>query len=171
MAGGNGLAGRARWILCALLLANAATAGALGPPPLRDLRGQPASLARYGGRMQLLNFWATWCAPCRQEMPALDRLYGEVDARRIAIIGIAADDPVPVRAFVARLGIRYPIFSGDPDALFAWSAALGNVNAGLPFSVLLDDSGRVRWTKSGGLLTAAEVQAAIRKVEKAAPRR
>jgi thiol-disulfide isomerase/thioredoxin len=165
-----GRAWAATWILGALLWASAASAAAFEVPPLRDLAGHPASLAQYRGRMLLLNFWATWCKPCRQEMPALNRLYGEVDARRVAIIGIAADDPVPVRAFVTRLGIRYPILGGDSDALFAWSAALGNDSAGLPFTALLDASGKVLWIKSGGVLTAPQVRSAIRGARNAAAR-
>jgi hypothetical protein len=58
---------------------------------------------------------------------------------------------------VQKLKIAYPIATGDPDRLFAWTAKLGNVSEGLPFSVLLDASGNVRWVKSGGRLTTAEV--------------
>jgi peroxiredoxin len=94
-------------------------------------------------------------------MPELNRLYAHVDKRQIAVVGVAADEPADVKAFVAKLGIHYPIATGDPDQLFAWSAKLGNANEGLPFSVLLDATGKVRWTKSGGRLTAAEVSAVI----------
>jgi peroxiredoxin len=97
-------------------------------------------------------------------MPELNRLFGHIDTRRVAIVGIAADEPADVRAFVARLGINYPIATGDPDQVFAWSAHMGNTTEGLPFSILLDGDGKVRWIKSGGRLTAAEATAAIDKL-------
>jgi thiol-disulfide isomerase/thioredoxin len=118
-------------------------------PTLTDLNGVSTDLRPYRGRIVLLNFWATWCAPCRQEMPALDRLSGQLDPRQEAIVGVAADDRTLVAPFIARLGIHYPIVVGNPDQVFAWTASLGNVTEGLPFSVLLDTRGNVRWIQSG----------------------
>jgi len=160
-------------ILLALALApappvNAALAPALVPtaPALIDLKGAATDLSRYRGRVVLLNFWATWCAPCRQEMPALDRLYGQLHSRAV-IVGVAADDRAMVAPFVGRLGIHYPIAVGNPDQVFAWTAALGNVTQGLPFSVLLDTQGQVRWIQSG-TVTIADVK---RRIEQLAPDR
>jgi thiol-disulfide isomerase/thioredoxin len=151
-------------LLATLLFATVALAQIDRAPALQDLNGQPTHLVVYKGRILFLNFWATWCAPCRQEMPELNQLSGRVDSHRVAIVGIAADDLPPVRAFIAKLGIQYPIATGDSDQLFAWSASLGNTNEGLPFSVLLDQTGKIRWIKSGGQVTAAEVHAAINKL-------
>ena len=152
-----------RCILAALALTlapllNAASAAAPAPPAaaLTDLKGAATDLSRYRGRVVLLNFWATWCGPCRQEMPALDRLYGQLDSRAV-IVGVAADERAMVAAFVGRLGIHYPIAVGNPDQVFAWTAALGNVTQGLPFSVLLDTQGQVRWIQSG-IVTVADVK-------------
>ena len=132
-------------------------------PALTDLKGAATDLSRYRGRVVLLNFWATWCAPCRQEMPALDRLYRQLDPARAVIIGVAADERAMVAPFVARLGIHYPIAVGNPDQVFAWTTALGNVTQGLPFSVLLDTRGRARWIQSG-TVTVADVTRRIRQL-------
>ncbi len=111
----------------------------------------------------LVNFWATWCVPCRKEMPELDRLAAHVDAKRVAVLGVAADDPDAVKAFVTKIGVHYPIATAELDPAIAWSVSLGNRNQGLPFTVLLDAQGRVLWQKSGGQLTEREVSAAIAK--------
>lgn len=133
-------------------------------PPLRTPAGAIQTLAAYRGRVVLLNFWATWCGPCREEMPDLDRLDATLEHKRAAIVGIAADEPAEVQAFLGKLKVRYPILVGAPDPVYAWTARLGNQAMGLPFSVLLDHQGRVRWMKSGGRLTQAEVQAQMAKV-------
>jgi thiol-disulfide isomerase/thioredoxin len=134
-----------------------ASAPAAGTPALQDLSGKAFNLDRFRGRVVLLNFWATWCAPCRQEMPELNSLSQQLDPQRAVIVGIAADERAAVGPFVKTMAIRYPIAVGDPDQMFAWSAKLGNVTEGLPFSVLLDASGKVVWKKSGGALRAGEV--------------
>lgn len=137
--------------------ADSALDGAL--PALKTPAGAAQTLAAYRGRVVLLNFWATWCAPCREEMPELNRVDAALDHRRAAVVGIAADEVADVQAFLGKLKVQYPILVGAPDPVFAWSARLGNQAMGLPFSVLLDRQGKVRWMKSGGRLTQAEVQA------------
>lgn len=126
----------------------------MSTPPLRSPDGTPASLAAPGARLRLVNFWATWCAPCRKEMPELNRFADEYRNRGVVVIGVAADEIEDVRAFVSQLGIRYRILVGDADAVFGWSGGLGNVSGGLPYTVLLDAGGTVRWSQSGGGLTA-----------------
>jgi len=145
-------------------LATAAPAQIERAPTLRDLAGHPVSLAAYRGRVCLVNFWATWCGPCRQELPQLNQLSFRLNPKQAVVLGIAADDPVAVRSFVAKLGIKYAIATGDADQLFVWTEALGNVSEGLPFTMLLDQSGNIRWVKTGGGLTAAEALTAINRL-------
>ena len=80
-----------------------------------------------------------------------------------AVIGIAADGPAEVRAFLEKLKVQYPLLVGQPDAVFAWTAQLGNRSLGLPFSVLVDARGQVRWTRSGAV-TQAELRAQLQKL-------
>ena len=145
------------WVAALLLTAagHAVAAGdAIPAPPLRSPDGKPAFVSAAWARLRLVNFWATWCAPCRKEMPELERFAGEYRNRGVAVIGVVADEVEDVRAFVDRLGIHYRVLVGDTDAVFEWSGRLGNVSGGLPYTVLLDASGAVLWSQSGGGLTA-----------------
>jgi thiol-disulfide isomerase/thioredoxin len=149
------------WLLLPLLIAGltcGADISAQEAPAMVDLQGEAVTLRSFHGRVVLVNVWATWCGPCREEMPELNRLYGELDHAHATVIGIAADDHLEVKDFVARLGIHYPIVTGNPDQLLAWTASLGNLSEGLPFSVLLDGGGSIRWVHSGGGLTASAVR-------------
>jgi thiol-disulfide isomerase/thioredoxin len=132
-------------------------------PPLTDASSRVSNLSAYRGRVVLLNFWATWCVPCLKEMPDLNRVYAGLDPKRAVVVGVAADNVPEVAAFVQKLGVRYPIYAGDPDKVFMWSARLGNVAEGLPYSVLLDAAGKVRWSKSGGRITEQVAREAIAK--------
>lgn len=120
-------------------------------PALTLLDGNDATLDDYAGRYVLLNFWATWCGPCRKEMPELSHLAERLDPEKAIVLGVAADELAGVAAFVDEVPVAYPIAVGDPDQLFMWSAALGNFVQGLPFSVLLDGSGEAVWVKMGEL--------------------
>lgn len=115
---------------------------------LAALDGPPRALdaAEWSGRLRLVNFWATWCAPCVHEMPLLDAY----DAARedLIVIGIALDQADPVRAFVANVGIRYPILLDTPGPADS-SVRLGNARGVLPYSVLLDADGRLVATRVG----------------------
>jgi thiol-disulfide isomerase/thioredoxin len=85
----------ARWRLVLPLLLAGLTCGfdaaAQDTPAITDLQGQAVTLHSFYGRVVLVNVWATWCGPCREEMPELDRLYGELDDAHATVIGIAAD--------------------------------------------------------------------------------
>jgi thiol-disulfide isomerase/thioredoxin len=122
-------------------------------PALWSLRfGAPAGaaheLAHFRGKPLLINFWATWCPPCVREMPALDRFHREFSSRGWQVLGLAADQPEPVRQFLARAPVGYPIglvgFGG-----IDLSRRLGNLTGGLPFTVLLDSRSRVAQRHSG----------------------
>jgi thiol-disulfide isomerase/thioredoxin len=106
--------------------------------------GEFVNASDFAGKTLLINFWATWCAPCRQEMPMLMDLQNEFGPSGLQVIGIALDDVQNVRDFVYRYGISYPVLVGGAD-VFETSAAYGNVDGVLPYSVLVDKEGYVRW--------------------------
>jgi thiol-disulfide isomerase/thioredoxin len=133
-----------------------------GPPQSGDeLLGQPrppftlgASDGRtlsahdFDGRVLLINFWATWCTPCRAEMPMLNELYAELGDAGLSIAGVAIDDVQRARDFALGLGIEYTILVGATDVM-ATSLAYGNRAGMLPYTVLVDREGIVRWTRLG----------------------
>lgn len=131
---------------------NAVTAGqsdVIGQPaaelPLTDLQGQPVALSQFRGKPVLINFWATWCPPCVEELPLLDALSDD-----IAVVGIAVDTPDAVQPFLIKHPVRYPIWLPGPE-LSNPSQAFGNHSGALPYSVLLDAEGRIVRVKLGQL--------------------
>ena len=110
--------------------------------------GEFVTAADFSGKTLLINFWATWCAPCRHEMPMLMDLQRNHGAEGLQVVGIALDDVQSVRNFVQTYGISYPVLVGEAD-VFATSVAYGNTNGVLPFSVLVDRHGIVRWQYAG----------------------
>jgi thiol-disulfide isomerase/thioredoxin len=109
---------------------------------LKDLSGGGQSLSDYRGRIVVLNFWATWCAPCREEMPILKWAHKRYGPRGVEVIGASADDErtrAQIPAFVREMGIGFPIWTG------ATSAQMDSLGAGLalPATVILDRDGRI----------------------------
>jgi len=115
---------------------------------LGNHEGELVTSADFSGKTILVNFWATWCAPCRHEMPILMDLQREYGEQGLQVVGIALDDVQNVRHFVQKYGISYPILVGAADAM-ATSAAYGNVEGVLPYSVLVDKGGVIRWQYTG----------------------
>lgn len=121
----------------------------------RDLSGQKLDLARLRGKVVLLNFWATWCAPCQTEMPVFSNWQREYGGRGLQVIGISMDDSVrPVRMALRRLKPAYPIAMGDAELGERYGGVLG-----LPLSYLIDREGVVRARFQGSAdLKAMEAQ-------------
>lgn len=155
--------GRRGWLIGAAAVAAAA---GIGGALWQDTRRRPdaaiwerrfatpdggaLALADFRGRMLLLNFWATWCPPCVREMPLLDRFHQARQARGWQVLGLAIDGPLPVREFLQRAPVSYPIAIGGADGV-RMVRELGNASGGLPFSVVFDRGGRIVQSHLGEL--------------------
>lgn len=127
------------------------------PIVLPDLDGRPRDLSEWQGRPRLLNFWASWCGPCIEEMPLLDAFAATQPAGGVQTIGIALDEPGAVREFLARVPARYPHLIETPGSGDS-SVRLGNTRSVLPFSVLIDAEGRVQRLRVGSFKDAADLR-------------
>ena len=112
--------------------------------------GGKLAMQSLKGKPLLINFWATWCPPCVEELPLLERFYSENKAKSVQIVGLAADKPEAVRAFLKKLPLTFPIGITDLSGI-ALSKSWGNLAGGLPFSVMLAADGRVMQRKMGKL--------------------
>ena len=109
---------------------------------LQDRAGNVTPISSFEGKSLVINFWATWCAPCRSEIPLLKSLHTEWGDRDVSVIGIAVDHRDKVLEFADRFKIRYPILIGEQDALDV-VAAFGVETAVFPFTVFTDRNGEV----------------------------
>lgn len=106
---------------------------------LQDLNGKPLSLANYSGKVVLLNFWATWCTPCRGEIPQFVEYQNTLGPKGFQIIGISMDDdPKPVREFYQQFKINYPVGMGTTSLAESYGGVLG-----LPVTFLIGRDGRI----------------------------
>lgn len=112
--------------------------------------GQTLALQTLRGRPLLVNFWATWCPPCVEELPLLDRFYSENRANGWQVLGLAIDQPSSVRRFLQTMPLSFPIGLAGLEGS-ALAKSLGNLAGGLPFSVVLSGAGGVLQRKIGKL--------------------
>ena len=115
---------------------------------LDDPLGQPLAMAPFKGQPLLVNFWATWCPPCVEELPMLNRFYRDHQARGWRVLGLAVDQPKAVLAFLDKLPLDFPVGMAGLAGTDL-SRALGNPNGGLPYTVVMDRAGVVRHQKVG----------------------
>ena len=113
-----------------------------------SLEGAPLAMAAFRGRPLLLNFWATWCPPCVEELPLLNRFYGERRAQGWQVLGVAVDQPPAVRKFLEKLPLAYPVAIATSGGM-QLGRSLGNLQGGLPFTVVFGAEGRIRHRKIG----------------------
>jgi thiol-disulfide isomerase/thioredoxin len=136
--------------------AAAGSAGAANANPVDNLwalslarpEGGELALATLRGKPLLINFWATWCPPCVRELPEIDRFHREFGPRGWQVLGLAIDGPTPVREFLARVKVGFPIALAGLEGTELVNQ-LGNPQGGLPFSVMIDGAGRVVQRKLG----------------------
>jgi thiol-disulfide isomerase/thioredoxin len=129
---------------------HAAAEAALWAMTFQQPDGRPLVLAELRGRPLLLNFWATWCAPCVKEMPMLDRFYRDKRASGWSVVGLAVDGAEPVRAYLSRLPMSFPIGLAGMEGV-ELSSKFGNTQGGLPFTVVFDRQGKAVGRRVGAL--------------------
>jgi len=110
--------------------------------------GEKLAMQSLRGRPLLINFWATWCPPCIEELPLLDAFYKENAAKGWQVLGLAVDKIAPVRDFLGRQALTFPVALAGMEGV-SLSKSLGNVSGGLPFSVVLGADGAIRNRKIG----------------------
>jgi thiol-disulfide isomerase/thioredoxin len=120
---------------------------------LADRTGQLRSLHDWNGKALIVNFWATWCAPCRKEIPLLQKLQRERAGEGFQVVGIAADFRDKVLAYADEMQIEYPLLIGEQEALDA-AAAFGIEAVGFPFTIFTDTRGRIVVSHMGELTQA-----------------
>ncbi len=131
---------------------------------LPDLSGSQRSITEWDGDALIVNFWATWCPPCRREIPLLMEMQEQARASGIAIIGIAIDEPDAVKRYAAETGFNYPVLIGEQEAVDA-AEAFGADVVSLPLTVMTGRDGRVVEVHAGEL-SRTELEAAIAKLSR-----
>ena len=126
---------------------------------LPDLTGTPQPLDQWQGKVVLVNFWATWCAPCREEIPMLVKLQEKYGRRGLQLVGVAIDQADKVRPYAAEMRMNFPILLASSDGI-ALARDLGNKAAVLPFTLVLDRSGKIV-AREVGALKAPQIESLV----------
>ena len=130
--------------------ASAEAVGRLFASSLDDLTGTAQPFSRWQGKTLVVNFWATWCPPCREEMPAFSRLQDKYAAQGVQFVGIALDSAEPVRAFAEAHPVSYPLLIGGAAGIDL-ARQLGNGNLSLPYTLLITPQRELRLAHLGPL--------------------
>ena len=125
---------------------------------LTDMQGQSRTMGEWDGQILLVDFWASWCVPCRHEMPYFNALREKYGAQGVAVIGVAADEVEKVDKFLAEVQVDFPIVYGDMFDVMDISKESGNSFGGLPFSTFGDRDGNMRYTQKPGEMTYDEAE-------------
>jgi peroxiredoxin len=117
---------------------------------LPDLQGKSRSVDEWDGKVLVVNFWATWCAPCRREIPMFVEMQQQYGDRGLQFLGVAVDNVADVSQFATEMGINYPLLVSEQEAI-ALAEQMGNRMGVLPFTAIIDRQGKVVFTKAGEL--------------------
>lgn len=126
---------------------------------LPDTEGNEHNIAEWKGKVLVINFWATWCPPCLEEIPLFMETQESHKRRGLQFIGIAVEEAEPVREFSGKLKINYPILVAGMSGL-SLSATLGNLAGVVPFSVVVNRDGRIVH-RHPGILAPAQIREAV----------
>ena len=117
---------------------------------LIDIKGQQRSVDEWDGKVLIINFWASWCSPCRKEIPVFNRLQQEYGPDGVQFVGIAIDNKKAVRQFIQSTPMLYPVIIGEIGAV-KLSLEYGNITGTLPYTVFIDRQGKIMSIAGGGL--------------------
>lgn len=125
---------------------------------LLDMEGRTRTMDEWDGQVVLVDFWASWCIPCRHEMPLFNELRARYGDQGFEVIGIAADDRDKVEQFLTEVQVDFPIVYGELFGVMDLSAEYGNSYGGLPFSTFVDRDGNMRYVQKAGEMTYEEAE-------------
>jgi thiol-disulfide isomerase/thioredoxin len=138
-----------------------ATSSVIYATSFPDLSGRTQSLGQWSNKLLVINFWASWCAPCLKEIPIFVKLQTKYGAKGLQIIGIAADSTLNSANFAEKLNINYPVLPSESNAIL-FSKRTGNRLGLLPYTIVLGPQGDVILTKLG-IINEAEFSAMVEK--------
>ncbi|QKM65623.1 TlpA family protein disulfide reductase [Polynucleobacter tropicus] len=116
--------------------------------PWQTPDGKAADIENWRGKVLVVNFWASWCPPCVEEMPTLDQISKEYAAKNVLFVGIGIDSPSNVREFLEKTPVSYPIVIGGLEGSNL-AKQMGNSQGALPYTVIINPSGKSTFTKLG----------------------
>ncbi|MDP2029445.1 MAG: TlpA disulfide reductase family protein [Thiobacillus sp.] len=127
-----------------------------------DAQGHPQRLSQWRGKVLVLNFWASWCAPCREEIPDFVALRAQYHSKGVEFVGLAIDNSANVTQFLQHQPVNYPILIGE-GAANNLAQQLGNPSGALPYTIVLDRDGTIVMSHLGRL-SRASLESALRKI-------
>lgn len=128
---------------------------------LPDTAGKDHAISEWKDKLRVINFWATWCPPCREELPALVELQKQYADKNVQLIGIAIDDAEPVKQFLKNMSINYPMLIAAQSGIeLAYN--LGNYASAIPYTIIVDKENNVVFQHSGEI-SKAQLQEGIDK--------
>lgn len=130
---------------------------------LPDANGLPQALSQWKGKIVVLNFWATWCPPCREEMPELSELNIEYQDKNVVVLGIALDEVIVVKEFSDENPVSYPLLAAE-EAGGNLAFKLGNYKSALPYTVIIRPDGTIANTYFGRISKALLEEALLKLV-------